>query len=311
MEAALSASGGGNRLRLNNYSQCGWDLSPKIDVSIVIVSYNCLGPLKECLESIAAQDGVTYEVIVVDNASNDGTAQFLKDRKTRGAFLENNIGFGAGINLGQNEATGEFLFILNPDTILPSGTLQALYDFANNNENTGLLSPLIIWPDGETQRSARKLPTRVDFLFGRGSPLFKLGITGEKHAGYIQISDNKPLRVPAISATAAFLRTGLFRSLGGFDSRFFMYLEDIDLCKRVAEQKLDIWLLPQIKVIHGWRQSSSGRPYFASFHHHISVYKYFRKHYPRQPVRNFLLLTVLIFGFMISLLIIAFGRGRN
>jgi GT2 family glycosyltransferase len=284
-------------------------LPQQIDISIIIVSYNCLGPLKVCLDSISAQDGVSREIIVVDNASSDGTAEFLNSLEIRKAVLQRNIGFGAGINLGQGSANGAFLFFLNPDTILPPGTLRSLYNCACRIEKAGLISPLITWADGTAQLSARGLPTRLDFLFGRGSPLFKLGFTGEMQAGYIQTFGEDPISVPAVSATAVMIKTELFRSLGGFDQRFFMYLEDIDLCKRIGMQGLGIWLLPEIKIIHGWRQSSKTRPYFTAFHHHLSVLKYFMKHYRNQPVRNLLLAVALAFGFLASSLLTFFGRG--
>jgi hypothetical protein len=284
-------------------------LPSQIDISVVIVSYNCLESLKACLGSITAQEGITYEVIVVDNASDDGTREFLKCLKLNKTLLETNIGFGAGINLGASMAQGAFLFVLNPDTFLPPWTLKALYDFACENENAGLISPLIVWPNGAVQNSARSLPTRWDFLFGRGSPLFKLRITGERRAGYIEPTNDDPIVVPAVSATAAFIRAELFQSLGGFDSRFFMYLEDIDLCKRIGQRGMTIWLQPRVKVVHGWRQSSKTRPYFTSYHHHLSVLRYFRKHHPNQPIRNIMLAIVLSAGFLTSALLIAFGGG--
>ncbi|OGC89967.1 MAG: hypothetical protein A2W25_12400 [candidate division Zixibacteria bacterium RBG_16_53_22] len=281
----------------------------QIDISIIIVSYKCLGPLKECLDSIAAQDGISRQVIVVDNGSRDGTAEFLESLPIKKVILGKNIGFGAGVNLGQGMANGTHLLILNPDTILPPGTLKSLHDYACRTENVGLISPLMVSPDGTPQFSARSLPTRLDFLFGRGSPLFKLGLTREKQAGYIQCLSGAPISVPAVSATAAMIKTELFRSLGGFDQRFFMYLEDIDLCKRIGAERLGIWLLPDIKVIHGWRQSTRARPYFTSFHHHLSVLKYFMKHNANQPVRNLLLAAALSCGFLASSLLIFFGGG--
>jgi hypothetical protein len=286
-------------------------LPSQIDISVIIVSYNCRNLLEECLRSVAAQEGVTHEIIVVDNASKDGAPEFLKSQGIKKMLSPQNVGFGVGANIAAGMADGDYLLILNPDTTLPPGTLKALRDFTCEVENAGLVSPSIVGLDGTVQRSARSLPTRLDFLFGRGSPLFKLGITGEKRAGYIESLDDGPARVPAVSATAAFIRADLFRSLGGFDPRFFMYLEDIDLCKRIGERGLDVWLHPGVKVIHGWGQSSKTRPYFTAFHHHLSVLKYFQKHYPRQPIRNLLLAIALALGFIVSSLLMLLGRGKR
>lgn len=279
-----------------------------INISVVIVSYECLGPLKECLGSLLNQGEISFEIIVVDNDSGDGTGEFLKSENIKSVLLYRNIGFGAAVNIGQLQAGGEYLFILNPDTVVPPGTLKSLYEFATATPGAGIVSPLIIWPDGTIQRSARQFPSRYDFLFGRGSPLFKLGLTGERQAGYIVAFDSGATTVPAVSATAAFIETALFRSLGCFDERYFLYLEDLDLCRRVAASGKDIWMLPEIKVAHAWRQSSGSRPYFASYHHHLSVYKYFRKFYPRQYARNFLLAIALTIGFIMNSILLIFGR---
>jgi GT2 family glycosyltransferase len=87
-----------------------------------------------------------------------------------------------------------------------------------------------------------------------------------------------------------------------------MYLEDIDLCRRLGQAGLEIWLHPGIKVVHGWRKSSRTRPYFALYHHHLSVLKYFAKYYPTQIMRNSLLAAILLIGFIFSSLLILIGE---
>jgi GT2 family glycosyltransferase len=243
----------------------------------------------------------------VDNDSRDGTKEFLDSLTIKKVISEKNRGFGAGVNIGRSMADGAYLFFLNPDTILPPGTLKSLHDFACQNPSAAIISPTIIWPDGKLQPHARHFPSRLDFFFGRGSPLFKLGITHERMAGYIEPS-NGPLKAPAVSATALFMISDLFRQLGGFDERFFMYLEDLDFCRRAAQAGYDIWLLPDIRVIHRWRQSSKGRPYFSSYHHHLSVLKYFGKHNRHQFLRNFTLLLALAAGFVVSSLMTLVSR---
>jgi GT2 family glycosyltransferase len=161
------------------------------------------------------------------------------------------------------------------------------------------------------QLSARRFPRRRDFLLGRGSPFFKLGLTGERRAGYVTVDGDEAVNVPAVSATALLIKTALFRRIGGCDERFFLYLEDLDLCRSVRDMGLNIALLPSVKVTHSWRESSRKRPYFSSFHHHLSVFKYFRKHYPHQWLRNLVLLSALVAGFAVSLIIIAFRGGKQ
>jgi glycosyltransferase involved in cell wall biosynthesis len=170
------------------------------NISIIIVSFNCLGPLKDCLNSIKAQGNVNFETIIVDNDSQDGTPDFLKDQKdVRAVFPGKNIGFGAAVNLAAKQARGQYLFILNPDTLLPSNCLASLLEFANSHPDSGLIAPILSHTDGSYQISARKFPRRCDLIFGRGSPLFKLGLVREKDAGYYSSIGEGPLQVPAVS----------------------------------------------------------------------------------------------------------------
>lgn len=276
------------------------------------MSFDCLESLKECLASIDKQSGVRFEIIVLDNASKDGTRDFLKTYQTKSILSDKNIGFGAGVNRAAEIATGKYLFIANPDIVLPENALRYLCEKAEKLGEFGLISPLLVHPDGSMQLSARNYPGRLDFLFGRGSPLFKLGLSAEKSAGYLIPTGEDPVQVPAISATAIFIVKELFVRLGGFDKRFFMYLEDLDLCRRLRDRGLSIWLLPSLRVVHSWRKSSQTRPYFALYCHHLSVYRYFRKYFPAQWFNNSLLGVALVIGFIVSSLLKMTGKGiRN
>ena len=283
-------------------------MSFRYDISVIIVSYNCLDALKDCLNSIAAQDGVTFDIISVDNASSDGSGDYLKNQHFKKILSSRNLGFGAAVNLAVGQAEGLYLLMLNPDTSLPLGALQSLFEFAECHPNAGIVSAMLISLDGGIQLSARKLPRRRDFFLGRGSPLFRFGITNEKEAGYIIPPDEQPLQVPSVSATALLIKHEIFTNIGGFDPRFFMYLEDVDLCRRISGNGFEIWMLPSVKIKHSWRKSSKSRPYFASFQHHLSVYKYFSKYNPGQVFHNLLLLIFLVFGYFANSFITIIGR---
>lgn len=279
-------------------------------ISNIIVSYNCLESLKTCVRSLEDQKGVESEIIVIDNDSNDGTVAFLKKQKFKTILSEKNLGYGAAVNQAAKKADGEYLFILNPDTELHSTSLEIIYKYTRDNPDVGLVSPVLRYPDGRFQLSARRFPKRRDFLLGRGSPLFLLGLTGEKEAGYISPDGDEAMDVPAVSATALFVRSELYQKIGGCDERFFLYLEDLDLCRRVRNIGLRVALLPSVTVFHSWRKSSRKRPYFSSFHHHLSVFKYYRKHYPRQWLYNLMLLSALATGLVISFVLITVRRGK-
>jgi GT2 family glycosyltransferase len=106
------------------------------------------------------------------------------------------------------------------------------------------------------------------------------------------------------------INTALFKEIGGFDERFFMYLEDIDLCRKIKERGFAVILLPEVKIRHSWKKSSSQRPYFTSYHHHLSVFKYFRKYEKNRPILNLGLAAALIFGFIYNVLIIIFNKAK-
>lgn len=278
-------------------------------ISSIIVSYNCLESLKKCISSLKNQSGVENEIIVIDNDSKDGTVDFLVGQALTAIFAGENLGYGRAANLAAKQASGKYLLILNPDTEFPQSALADLLDFAEHADNVGMISPLLVNQDGSVQLSARSFPGRLDFLFGRGSPLFRLRLTGEDMAGYISSSDDRPFEVPAVSATAILIKREFFEKIGGFDPRFFLYLEDLDLCKRINEQGRKIILLQSVKVTHLWRASSRKRRFFAACQHHLSVWRYFNKHYPDQKFRNFILLVALAFGFMVSSILMVLGAG--
>ena len=272
--------------------------------SCIIVSYKSLDSLKICIESIKEQKGVALEIVVVDNDSRDGTDDYLNKLDLKHILLNKNRGFGAAVNLAAKKAEYKYLFILNPDTIVPQDSLRKLFQFAESGSEYGLIAPTLEYPDGKPQLSARSLPRRRDFLLSRGSPLYKLGVTGEKEAGYIIPDDIKPVKIPAVSATAIMVKTALFNDIGGFDERFFMYLEDIDLCRRIRERGMPITLVPEVKIKHSWRESSSKKPFFTSYHHHLSILKYFIKYDKNRLMLNLILAFALAAGFILSVIII-------
>jgi GT2 family glycosyltransferase len=280
-------------------------------ITCIIVSYKSLDSLKTCVEYIMRQDGVVFEIVVVDNDSRDGTDDYLNKLNIKSVLLDENRGFGAAVNLAAQKAEYKYLFILNPDTIIPRNSLSKLFLFAESKSDFGLIAPGLQYPDGRPQLSARSLPRRRDFLLGRGSPLYRLGITGEKEAGYIIPDDSKPVKIPAVSATAIMAKTEFFNEVGGFDERFFMYLEDIDLCRRIRDRGMPIILLPEVKIKHSWRESSSKRPFFTSFHHHLSILKYFLKYDKNRLVLNMILAFALTAGFFLNAAIICCKKATG
>jgi N-acetylglucosaminyl-diphospho-decaprenol L-rhamnosyltransferase len=286
-------------------------LPSQIDISVIIVSYNCLEPLRDCLNSLSVTEKISSEITVVDNDSRDGTPEYLRSLRIKAIFPGKNLGYGAAVNLGAAEVHGKYILVTNPDTIYTPDILKSLYDFAESHPKAGLVAPLLLHPDGTVQISARAFPRRRDLALGRGSLVHKLGLSDIKKAGYFENIGTEPQIVPTVPATAVLLSSVLFKKLNGFDKRYFMYMEDIDLCRRVTDLGYEIWILPPVKIKHSWRQSTSKRPYFASFYHHVSVYKYFIKFHPREYLKNSILFLMLIAGFILNSIVMALkGIGK-
>ena len=269
-------------------------------ISVLIVTYNNAATISNCLESLNKQSFEDFEIIVLDNSSNDATIEQLDKYDNIKLFQsEENIGFGAGVNYLSRMANGEYLLILNPDCMVTDNTLARLHDFAV--KHIGAISPALIYPDGAQQPSARQLLSYKNVIFSRRSLIYQLGFTKTRQAGYI-IPD-RPAKVPAISATAMFIKAELFNRVNGFDERFFLYLEDIDLCVRLSLINIDIWYLPDVKIKHLLGASSSETSIKSSYYHHFSMYKYFTKHFRRNYIKNLLLLLLLTAGFISSILL--------
>ena len=277
-------------------------------VSVLIVTFNNSRTIKDCLDSLINQDSNEIEILVFDNNSTDRTIAILNNYELINVVESSrNLGFAATVNRLAALAKGEFLFILNPDCQCPPGLIKSLLAFAQ--QHPGAISPALTFPDGSIQPSAREFPDYNNIIFARRSPLYLLGFKRLKNAGFITPSG--PTRVPVVSATALLVPKKIFDEIGRFDERFFLYFEDIDLCKRLNQKGIDIWYLPDIKIIHQLRASSQRRSFKALFYHHLSVFKYFTKHYPQRYIKNSMLAGLLLISYAISALFMVLIPRRS
>lgn len=233
-------------------------------ISIVIVNYKVPYCLQEALRSLRQTELYDRsEVIIVDNASGDNSKEIVISEfpEVRWIQLKSNIGFGKACNVGVHHASGQFLLFLNPDTVISSNALSQAVRFMENHPETGLLGPKILNPDGTLQLSCRRsfpTPLVAFYYFSGLSRLFpKSKRFGRYNLTYMD--EKGTAQVDAISGSFMFMRLELFREIGGFDERFFMYGEDIDLCFRIRQKGYQIWYHPQIQIIHLKGKSSAKR----------------------------------------------------
>ncbi|MCX6146030.1 MAG: glycosyltransferase family 2 protein, partial [Candidatus Kapabacteria bacterium] len=203
----------------------------KIDISIVIVNYNVKDFLLQCLRSI--EKSITkrkYEIIVVDNNSTDESIEFLspKFEKVNFISLNDNLGFGKANNVGFDKASGKYLLILNPDTIISEDTLDKMYDFMELNPEIGISGCKVLNQDGSFQVTCRRgFPTpwaSFTKLFG----LQKIFPNSKFFAQYNQTYKNidESYEIDAVIGAFMFCRFDIIRNIGGFDPDYFMYGED-------------------------------------------------------------------------------------
>lgn len=243
-------------------------------LSILIVNYKNKEKTRRCIESIRRADlaGLTHEIIMVDNNSGDGIVdEFkLKYPEVRGLQSERNRGMGGGNNLAARGAVGEFLLILNNDTLVGKDSIKKLLNFYQSRQDIGLVGPSLRYPDGRLQYSCLRFPGILTPLYRRTF----LGQFAKRHLDrflYAEYDHQTAKEVDWVQGSAMLIKHSLFEELSGFDERFFMYFEDIDLCRRVWQTGWKVFYYPESAMIHDHtRASANDRWYIAPFINRLS-----------------------------------------
>lgn len=255
----------------------------KPQLTVQIVNWNAREPLRAALRAILAHPPrFEYEIIVLDNASSDGSMQMLEKEFPEVKLLvsEQNLGFSRGHNLAARAAQGKYLFILNPDTEVLPNALDLLVAYAEQHPDVAIIGPKILNPDGSLQYSCRRFPNPAAALF-RNTPLGKLFPNNPYTRDYLMTDwDHNSIReVDWVSGAALFIRREVFDQLGGFDERFFMYCEDTDLCYRAWQAGYKVVYYPGPKIRHAIGRSTDLVANKMIITFHKSMYLFYKKHY--------------------------------
>ncbi|HOZ36847.1 MAG TPA: glycosyltransferase family 2 protein [bacterium] len=265
-------------------------------LSIVVLNYKTRNLLKYFLKGVLAfKFPWAWEIIVVDNASDDGTGRMLKNDFPVVKFIQSprNVGMGWGNNLGIENSQGEYVLIANPDITLNQKALEALVDFMDQQKDAGLVGPLIKSPDGTRQETCYRWPEFSTFIYRR--TFFGATPKGQKHLSYFLYRDTdlgQPLTVDWVLGGCFLARRSALESVGLFDRRFFLFLEDTDLCRRLWQNKFSVWYYPLVSVIHLPHRLSAGSRRVSDIFskmtwiHIISWLKYFWKWREKQSTKN-------------------------
>jgi GT2 family glycosyltransferase len=262
-----------------------------MDISIIIVNYKSREKLKNCLQSIKKDDlsGLEYEIIIVENDSGDDLSDILTDsQEIKLIISQSNLGMGGGNNLGIKAASGDYILILNPDTVLKPKTIKVLFDYLRRHHDVGLVGPKLLYPNGSLQLSCARFPNffvpilRRTFLgdyFKKIRDRFTMSEFDHSHIREVDWLMGSCLMFKKrikLSSKKEFCPI--------FDERYFMYFEDTDLARTFRIKGLKVVYNPEAIVIHNHTRQSAKNPWYIAIFkdkltwiHISSWFKYFIK----------------------------------
>jgi GT2 family glycosyltransferase len=255
-----------------------------IDLSITIVNYNTKDLLRQCIKSIYENTkDVTFEIIVVDNASNDGSVEMLKKEFPNVKIIANkeNLFFTRAHNQALRISNGRYLMILNSDTIILDSTFDKLVKFMDDNPQCGVCGPKLLNPDMSLQRSSDRLPTFLYALFEvlllntiwKNNPV-------KKHRIYAEWDRNTTKEVDSVGGSCMVVRKEVVERVGLLDQNFLAYWEEIDWCKRILEAGYKIYYVTEAQIVHydsaSWNRLGKEKKERIFFN---SMLYYYKKHF--------------------------------
>ncbi|MBI3909508.1 MAG: glycosyltransferase family 2 protein [Armatimonadetes bacterium] len=252
-------------------------------VSVAIVSWNTRVALRECLTALFASTGVALEVFVVDNASGDLSAEMVTREFPQVFPITNatNVGFARAANQALRRMTGDYWVLLNPDTQVAPDALAILARFLADHPDTGACGPRLLHTDGRLQPNGGRFPSLLA-LFLTAARLRHLNLAAYDRCfrwGREEFTITVP--VDQVSGACLMVPRAVAKRVGLLDERFFLYYEEVDWCRRIADAGLWVYYVAEAKVRHRWGESTRQIGFTALRHLFESEYLYFRKHAPR------------------------------
>jgi len=258
-----------------------------MDLSIIIVNYRSKDKLVNCLQSLGASDlsGIEHEIIVVENNSGDELADLVSSYDWI-KFINSpvNLGMGGGNNLGIANSSGKYILIANPDLVFSLNAIKVLYQYLSAHSEVAIVGPKLLNPDQSLQYSCAHFPSI--FL-----PILRRTVIGRMFPFIIekylmQKEDHTEIKSVdwVLGACLLLRRDELFKDNQLFDERFFMYFEDVDLCRRAQLEGKKVIYNPEAVVIHDHMRDSARLPWYRALfsdkiarEHLKSWWKYFKK----------------------------------
>ncbi|PJN58978.1 N-acetylglucosaminyl-diphospho-decaprenol L-rhamnosyltransferase [Paenibacillus sp. GM1FR] len=258
-----------------------------LDVSIIIVNFNTRQLTLDCLASVyASQTSYQYEVIVIDNASHDGSVEAIREVYPDVQLIanQNNTGFAVANNQGMEVAKGRYILLLNSDTVVQPDTLHTMIYFMDRHPEMGASGCKVILPDGSLDKACKRgFPTpSASFYYAFGiSRLFPdRPKFNQYQLGHLSPDDEYP--VDCLVGAFMLVRRETIDQVGGLDETFFMYGEDIDWCYRIKEAGWGIFYYPRTYIVHYKGGSARRKPLKITYEFHRAMWVFHRKHYAKK-----------------------------
>ena len=284
------------------------------NLSVVIVNWNVRDLLRRCLASVLeSAPGASADVIVVDNASTDGSIEMLRAEFPQATLVANarNRGFPAGINQGLAAAQGRYVLLLNPDTQVLDDALAALTRYLDTHPDAGIVSPQLLYPDGSVQSSRRRFPTLLT-LFLESTWLESLAPRSLLRRYYVlDQPDDATLDVDWTTGAAMLVRREVVQQVGGMDEGFFMYSEELDWCRRVKAAGWRVVYHPGARIIHHEGKSSEQAVPARHVNFQRSKVYYARKHHGPRVAMALRLYLLGLYAWQLGLELIKGALGHK
>jgi len=247
-------------------------------IGSIVVYRNPIVRIREALKSFLSTS-LKVRLYVIDNSPDDRARELCEDERIVYIFNGRNVGFGAGHNVAIRNALREtnYHVVLNPDVHFEKGVLEALLSFARSRPDVGVVMPKILSADGSIQHLCKQLPSPSDLIVRRFLPGYLKPLIASRLARY-EFRDqdyNSVLSVPVLSGCFMMLNCAALSDVGMFDERYFMYMEDVDLCRRMNQRYKTIYF-PEVAIYHGYEKGSY-RSVRLMIRHIVSALRYFQK----------------------------------
>ena len=249
-----------------------------MSVDVVVVAYNSADDLDACLDSLVMAGGIVGRIIVVDNASSDASASVAAGHDARPTVLRSliNRGFGGGCNMGMGASDADRILFLNPDAVAEPGAIATLAIALGLDELIGAVGARMVDPLGETAAAAAGMEPGIRSVIGHFLFASRIPVFGRLFPP-LQLADATRSAEPDwVSGGAMLVRRNALSSISGFDEKMFLYMEDVDLCRRLREAGWRIIYEPHAIVVHaigGSQSEDQPARWYRAFHDYVAQHR--------------------------------------